>query len=249
MEETIVQATQVEELVASIPQSQSVPDIGAYLAETTFSAKHAKGDQINFSRWDDVWLKEGVSFPHERYASVFKFPPTILEHVRQHGRVKGWKQAEPGLIAVDIDRAPKDAPWKDCIEKWLPMALADLRRLVERWEAKGVNRRSYVIFFSGCKGFGVHFLAEGFGREFLAQVKPVGKHQQHEEAVLLALKALCGDVVFDHTMAQTLRLYRLPNSLNKKGNDGKGLYKVPLTVEETMGWKLDDALNAAMGSR
>jgi hypothetical protein len=193
---------------------------------TTHGMAHSDGWHATFMPWESAWSSRR-SFESPMFGSVYMLPATIWEYVAAHRNAKGmhsmagWNQGRPGIVPVDIDR-----------EHNLDAALADTRAIVGRLLSAGVGVDSFRLFFSGSKGFSIHLRAEAFGPG-LAAALATPKKQAHENAVLCALKAVCGEVQFDTTIPQTIRLFRLPNSRHQKTR----LYKIPLTIDELM--KLD----------
>lgn len=189
------------------------------LAEISPDTKHGfylNGDwNVRFLDWDIVWREQAFKPDGTGFASVFRLPDAVQAYCEANDKhIKGWKQGEVGLIGLDIDR-----------EDQLDVAQADLIALLDYWDGIGVNPDSYRVFWSGSKGFAVHFMAEAFGdcSHISSRFRP-----QHEEIVLHILTRLTNGIIFDRGLASTLRLFRLPNTKHDKTD----LYKIPLIPSE-----------------
>ena len=221
MEETILQATQVEE-ISTVPRPVTTL---ALVSNTSKYWPHA------FCPWQAVWTdaKAVYAYKEEKFATLSQYPPEVVAYTASHQKangewvrdsIEGWRTATPGMVCLDID----------CKED-LQVALDKTRTIVSDLLKAGVNRDSFRIFFSGCKGFSLHSFFSAFG---MPEVKARTLQYAHEEAVKLAAMTLAGPTysspTVDKLTHQTLRLFRLPNSYNKKGKR----WKIPLTPEEIL---------------
>ena len=97
-----------------------------------------------------------------------------------------------------------------------------VRQFLERLALQDVPLDALRFYFSGAKGFHVelpHTLFGGF--------EPSAELHSHERAAALELMA---GIPFDRSVYDKLRLWRLPNTLNVKGNH----YKVRLSLSEIL---------------
>ena len=152
------------------------------------------------------------------YASYQRATDTLLTWVRTHTNDKG-KRTVAGFdgktwtpfLPLDFDHEADPA-----------VALGWLRRVLLKLDAWGVNLRAVRVYFSGGKGF--H--AEIPGTLFGGFEPGTDLHRRLKRAAEL----LMGDIPFDGSIYDKLRLWRLPNS----AHGSTGLYKVPLTAHEAL---------------
>ena len=110
----------------------------------------------------------------------------------------------------------------------LELALQRLHAVLDRLEAWGVDLGSIRIYFSGAKGFHIeipHTLFGGFipSKEFPKRLRR-------------AAKRIFGDIPFDTSVYDALRLWRIENSRNAKSR----LFKIRLTVGEARTASIDE---------
>lgn len=187
----------------------------------------------NLAHWEKIWERDHVARETPFFASVFRLDPGLhiyhLLNLQMNERkckmkpsVAGWHYGKPGVIAVDLD-CETGMTLETVVER--------ARTVIRRLDDAKVRRESYRVFLSGKKGLHIQFLYYAFG-PLIDQIGPSPDWEHgHERAVYLALKAICGDVRFDEGTAQTLRLFRVPNSRHDEKSDR---YKVPITVEELL---------------
>lgn len=183
--------------------------------------------------WEQIWERNHAARETPFFASVFRLKPGMhIYHLlnlqlnerkcRMMPSVSGWHHGKPGVVAVDLDCETGMT---------LDTVVERARTVIRRLDENKVNRESFRIFLSGKKGLHIQFLYQAFG-PLIDQIGPSSDWELgHERAVYLALKAICGDVRFDEGTAQTLRLFRVPNSRHDEKSDR---YKVPITVEELL---------------
>jgi len=170
-----------------------------------------------FMPWAEVWLKEQEpSLLTPRFSTVFRQDDSIM----QHASVAGWKLAMPGVIAVDVDRDD------------LEVARLDMIKVLDRLAQAGASPCNWRLFLSGGKGFHLQFLASSWGQPLLDCPGAMGL-PAHERAVMLALLGICGEARHDAGLRESIRLFRVPNSLYRKPRPGDPpRFKVPLSQEE-----------------
>jgi hypothetical protein len=147
------------------------------------------------------------------YRSMLQFPEAFRAYVEyNNGSVEGYEGAALATcFAADFDS-------EDNLER----SQDDARRTVRRWEAVyGLSPEALRYYFSGNKGFHVEIPAELFGglepsKDTAARLKAMGRLMLGESGTA------------DLDIYNTSRLWRLPNTKNKKS----GLYKIPLTAGE-----------------
>ncbi len=146
--------------------------------------------------------------PIECYMSMFRFKEEFKEHIEITGSVKGNNQMScyADYLWFDIDDVND-----------LEQARRQAIELVTRIDTEfGIVP---LIYFSGYKGFHVGIPSESSN----AQPRPDLPRVFKEMA-----RRITRDIKIDMTIYEKNRLWRMPNTINKKS----GLYKIPLTIEE-----------------
>jgi len=110
----------------------------------------------------------------------------------------------------------------------LGLALQRLHAVLDRLETWGVDLSSIRIYFSGAKGFHIEIPHTLFG-DFIPS-KELPKRLRR------AAKRIFGDIPFDTSVYDALRLWRLENSRNAKSR----LFKIRLTVGEARTSSIDE---------
>jgi hypothetical protein len=160
----------------------------------------------------------------ERYITHRRADEALLEWTRSHLNVNGNPTVEGFDGAVWDPSLPFDFD-----DKHDPAhALGWLREFLVRQERNDVPLDALRIYFSGAKGFHVeipHTLFGGF--------EPATNLHVWEKAAALELM---GGIPFDQSIYDKLRLWRLANTLNAKGNR----YKVRLSLDEALGLSMQE---------
>jgi hypothetical protein len=174
----------------------------------------------NVKRLDTVRLN-GLS---DCYVSHNRATDALVTWVQEHRNESGNPTVAgfdgptwAGNLHIDLDCAADPG-----------QALEWLRKVLGWLEAVGVDLRSVRACFSGYKGFSLeipHTLFGGFtpSKEFPKRLRR-------------AAKRILGDIPFDTSVYDTLRLWRLENSQNAKS----GLYKIRLTIAEARTLTIDE---------
>lgn len=146
----------------------------------------------------------------ERYCSLYSYDKHILEYVKLHNSVTGFK-----------GNYYAEALWFDIDDDSLELALSRTIELIKRLNSEyHVSPDEMWIYFSGSKGFHLALLGRMFG-DFGSSPDMAAKHRA------LALQ-LAGDVKVDTTIYDNHRIFRIFNSLNAKSN----LYKIEISFDE-----------------
>jgi hypothetical protein len=152
----------------------------------------------------------------ERYISHRRGSPALLDWVNNHQNANGNPTIEGFDGAVWDTSLPFDFDDRNDPAN----ALGWVRQFLRRLELEDVPLDALRFYFSGAKGFHVeipHTLFGGF--------EPSTELHVYERR---AAVELMHGIPFDRSVYDKLRLWRLPNTLNVKGNH----YKVQLSLAE-----------------
>lgn len=159
----------------------------------------------------------------EWYRSVYQYDDEVNNYIKENnGKITGYDgKVYPEFIPIDIDQKSD----VDALEgvKGLLMELDDL----------GVSRESRKIYFSG---HGFHVLLS----KLLFGFKPSEDLPQVVKATITNMFDGIDFSIYDKT-----RIFRLPNSINKK----TGLYKIRLTEHEIFNLTHDEIIELARKPR
>lgn len=172
----------------------------------------------------DIYWSAGENYPeNEYYAGVFSFDQSFKDYVEKNGSVSGYLGVHYApFFHMDIDN------------KELRMAHRDAITVVDHLQNKyGIDNAGLFLFFSGSKGFHIVIPSLSFG------VSPSAKLHLYFRRMAEIIKAELGEVSIDLGVYDINRLFRLPNTLNKKSD----LYKVPLTIHELRTKDTDEIMN------
>lgn len=204
----------------------------AELAEFVYvdTALGALNRRNHVRRLTDLDLKEGGA---ERYISHRRATEALLDWTRTHTNANGQPTIEgfPGEVwdpSLPFDFDDRHDP---------AHALEWMRQFLDRLEREDVPLDALRVYFSGAKGFHVeipHTLFGGF--------EP--SDQLHVWERTAALELMNG-IPFDSAVYDKLRLWRLPNTLNAKGQR----YKVQLSLLEVRGLSMAEILALAEAPR
>jgi predicted transcriptional regulator len=177
-------------------------------------------------RLGDLDLKEGGA---ERYISHRRATEALLEWTRTHTNANG----QPTIEGFDGAVWDRSLPF-DFDDRQDPAhALEWLRQFLDRLAREDVPLDALGIYFSGAKGFHLeipHTLFGGF--------EPSDQLHVWERSAALELM---NGIPFDSAVYDKLRLWRLPNTLNAKGQR----YKVQLSLVEVRGLSMAEILALA----
>ena len=210
--------------------SESAPErvsaVYAYV-DTAFGALSRRNHVV---RVGDVDYKNVGA---ERYISHRRGPLALLEWAQTHLNANG----NPTIEGYDGPVWDASLPF-DFDDKLDPAhALVWVRRFLDRMQAWDVPLDALRVYFSGAKGFHLeipHTLFGGF--------EPSDKLHLYERHAALELMA---DIPFDTSVYDKLRLWRLTNTFNTKGQR----YKVQLSIAEVRNLDMPDILELAMTPR
>lgn len=181
-------------------------------------------------RIEDLDLKEGGA---ERYISHRRATSALLDWTRTHTNANG----QPTIEGFDGAVWDPSLPF-DFDDRHDPAHALDwMRQFLDRLEREDVPLDALRIYFSGAKGFHLeipHTLFGGF--------EP--SDQLHVWERIAALELMNG-IPFDSAVYDKLRLWRLPNTLNAKGQR----YKVQLSLVEVRGLSMAEILGLAESPR
>lgn len=159
----------------------------------------------NVKRIDEIILPES---PVECYTSMFRFTEKYKTHCGKTGSVRN----------IESFSCYCDYLWFDIDDDNLEDARIRCIDLLARIEAE-FKVTTAVIFFSGSKGFHIGIPSELFGAEPRPELPRIFKKMAQDVA---------GDIRIDTAIYEKNRLWRLPNSINKR----LGLFKIPLSYVE-----------------
>ncbi|HEX3034360.1 MAG TPA: AAA family ATPase [Thermodesulfobacteriota bacterium] len=167
------------------------------------------------------WKQKNLSFV-DCYTTYFKYPVEMLEHFKTEVRdsrgkvIKKANSVEKYTGSCYSDIFPLDID----VEGDINEALRCARHVASYIEsAYAGDLKTVRFFFSGYKGFHIELLSDLFGFEPSTDL--------HETYKTIA-KEIMGDIPFDASIYDKVRLWRLQNTINKKS----GMFKIPLTVDE-----------------
>ena len=211
-----------------MPETRSSPELTEFVYVDT--ALGALNRRNHVRRLGDLDLKEGGA---ERYISHRRATEALLEWTRTHTNAHGQPTIEgfPGEVwdpSLPFDFDDRHDP---------AHALEWMRQFLGRLEREDVPLDALRIYFSGAKGFHVeipHTLFGGF--------EPSDQLHVWERAAALELM---NGIPFDSAVYDKLRLWRLPNTLNAKGQR----YKVQLSLDEVRGLSMAEILALAEAPR
>ena len=143
----------------------------------------------------------------ECYTSMFRFGKEYKKHCDKTGSVK-----DIGNMPCYCDHLWFDIDDSD-LERARLRAIELLAKIESEYKAKA------VIYFSGSKGFHIGISAVCIGAEPRSDLAQIFK---------IMASTIAGDIPIDTSIYEKNRLWRAPNTINKKS----GLYKIPLTYEE-----------------
>ena len=169
----------------------------------------------------------------ERYISHRRGPVALYEWWQSHFNANGNRTVEGYDGPVWDASLPFD--FDDKLDP--ARALVWVRRFLDRMQAWDVPLDALRVYFSGAKGFHLeipHTLFGGF--------EPSDKLHVYERHAALELMA---DIPFDTSVYDKLRLWRLTNTFNTKGQR----YKVQLSIAEVRNLDMPDILELAMAPR
>jgi hypothetical protein len=151
------------------------------------------------------------------YCTYMRFKEDIAVYVTQHRTTSGYDgDMYSDFFVLDID--DKD------LKKAKDRAIALISRLRKDF---GVAVEEVRFYFSGSKGFHIEIPSEMFGYEPGRGLADVFKR---------IAGVLMGGLVFDTSIYQFNRQWRVPNTKNSKGDR----YKVPLTPNEVIDLSIDE---------
>lgn len=173
----------------------------------------------------------------EDYQSMFRFTEDIKSYAQSHiinGKpsVSGYQgTCYTDFLWIDIDRITDNKPN-------LPKAFEDITYLIGRLrELYEIEPSILQVFFTGSKGFCIGIPSEMFSLEPSEHLPEICKQ--------LAIH-IAGDIGIDENVYETVRLWRLPNSINEKS----GLYKIELDPDaDILLGDIDDILKMAKSKR
>jgi hypothetical protein len=169
----------------------------------------------------------------ERYISHRRGPAALLEWVHSHHNASG----NPTIEGFDGEVWDTSLPF-DFDDRHDPAHALDwLRQFLDRLAREDVPLEALRIYFSGAKGFHLeipHTLFGGF--------EPSTELHVYEKAAALDLMQ---GIPFDTAVYDKLRLWRLPNTLNAKGQH----YKVQLSIAEVNSLSMQEILELANAPR
>lgn len=160
-----------------------------------------------------------------------RFPQAYMDHYQQNWMVRDGKKYQstakyPGPSYADF--LPFDIDSDSLLE-----AHVAVRDFLARLEADFGIRDGVYCYFSGSKGFHIAVAAPVFGG-WEPSPALAGNLKK------LAMR-LVGDVKIDTGVYDKNRLWRIPNTVNKKS----GLHKIPLSVAEVVELPLESILEMA----
>jgi hypothetical protein len=168
----------------------------------------------------------------EQYATYGRATIELLTWLRSHKNKDGRPTTAGFDGAIWTPFLHLDFDAKDDLEK----ALGWVRETYQRLVSMGVPVDAPRLYYSGAKGFHLELPAALFGgfkpsTELHRQLKP-------------AAKLILGDIPFDPSVYNKLRLWRLENTLNSKGR-----FKIRLTPGELLALSLGEIQAMALAVR
>ena len=184
------------------------------------------------SRRNHVQRVDDIDFADvsaERYISHRRASTALVDWTRSHTNASG----KPTIEGFDGQVWDRSLPF-DFDDRHDPAhALEWVRQFLRRLELEDVQLDALRFYFSGAKGFHVeipHTLFGGF--------EPSDELHVYERAAAIELM---GGIPFDRAVYDKLRLWRLPNTLNAKGQR----YKIPLNLQEIRELTMEEILELA----
>ncbi|SFR15353.1 DnaB-like helicase C-terminal domain-containing protein [Desulfoscipio geothermicus] len=160
------------------------------------------------------------------YRTVYRYPEAFKQHFENKKTVAGYQgPVYADLFPIDID------------DENLEQAHDNARRVLDRLAAAyDVDLQQVKCFFSGAKGFHIMIPTSMFGC-YASPRLPVGFKKM--------AAALLQGINYDSSIYDTVRLFRLSNTINSK----TGLYKIPLYAMEILHKETADILELAKEPR
>lgn len=198
--------------------------------------------------WGEFWTSMATSAGSVKepvFASTYVFGQDLIDHIAANDRRDGLDGSKPRgsmegfrgphyspLISFDIDSRNHggDADPEQAQESAI--------RLVMTLLEVGVPVDRILIFFSGRKGFHVQFPSS------IAGALPSTRFAETAGTFCLRLANRAG-IEIDESMYRILQPLRAPNSWN----EGSGLYKVRLGIEEVIDMSIDDIKDLSRSPR
>lgn len=152
----------------------------------------------------------------ERYISLFPFDKSIIDWVKVHGSVAGYKGIHYApYFFFDID-SPN-----------LTKSYEATKELINKlYEQYVIPIEDIQIYFSGAKGFHV-----GLHEKLFGGIKPSKDVPEKCRKFAELIKDSFEIEEIDTSIYESNRIFRIVNSLNSKTN----LYKIPITYDELLG--------------
>lgn len=164
-----------------------------------------------------------------------RFPQAYMDHYQQNWMVRDGKKYQSTAKYLGpsyADFLPFDIDSDSLLE-----AQSVAREFLARLESDFNIRDGVYCWFSGSKGFHILIASSVFGGW---EPSPLLAGNLKKLAVRLA-----GDVKIDTAVYDKNRLWRIPNTVNKKS----GLHKIPLTIGEIVEMPLEAILDKAKAPR
>ena len=187
-----------------------------------------KGVNIDRGRIVEYTSVTNEARGHECYISHYPFDKSIIDYVKINGSIKNHKGKHfCPYILIDIDNETD-------LKESKSRALEVVTRLQSEYD---LSPDDLSLYFSGNKGFHIVINLNSFGSP-----EP---HESMGELMKLAVKELCGDIIFDTVIYENHRLIRVENSLNAKSE----LYKIQLSYDELFTMSVDEIKTMAKRPR
>lgn len=203
-------------------------DTSAYVYVDT--ALGALNRRNHVRRLNEIDFRDGSP---ERYISHRRATIALLDWVTNHQNANG----NPTIEGFDGEVWDPSLPF-DFDDRHDPAHALDwVRQFFDRLRREDVPLDALRVYFSGAKGFHVeipHTLFGGFEPS-------VELHVWERRAAV----ELMHGIPFDTAVYDKLRLWRLTNTLNAKGQH----YKVQLSIAEVLGLSMDEILSLAAAPR
>lgn len=179
-----------------------------------FASRYQPGFRNNIVHVEEVPCLVKKYKSYECYATCFFFTEKLREYVKEKGSVGGYDGiAFAPYLVLDIDD-PKIGEALNSARKILLLLLKD-------WK---LPSEAVQCYFSGSKGFHITIDSGVFG-----DIKPSRDLHVEFSNVRGAIAEQSG-VDMDLTIKDKLRLFRIPNTINRKS----GLYKIQLAICDIM---------------
>lgn len=175
--------------------------------------------------FDEICLPEN---PVDCYATYFRFQKDFCDYVNTHKTVSGYPGARYSpVLPVDIDNEADLNEALQCTRNFV-------RNLQDRYDLVNAD---IAVFFTGFKGFNIELPEELFGGFEPSE----NLHQQFKRI----MTSIADGLLYDTSIYDPSRLYRLPNSVNSKANR----YKIYLTCQELFSLDIDQIQELAKSPR